>query len=344
MNRWFEKIVRRIPNAVYRLFIQRRVVPYFYHLISDRPSPHHSPKFPHKTPEMFEHDLQYLRQNCTTVSYPQLVDLLAGRARPGKNPVFISFDDGFKECFTIVRPLLLKYELPCTFFITTDVIDNRALLFRHKQALCLDKVTKIGEHERQTFFQDLERCLGRKFTAVDEGFASWLNGLKARDIAAIDCLCALLEIDEQTYLNEHTPYLTRDQLRALVADGFTIGAHSCSHALLCDLDLDEIRHEIKDSCHIIQSITGDERIPFAFPFYGAGIPLEWLDQIRSEDSSVGLFFDTNGLHRGSGLVLDRIWADAPEWDGSGRSTLPQLLHLTYEDMLLERLHLQRQYS
>ncbi len=97
----------------------------------------------------FEAALLYLKENYSFVSYAQLhAHIFEGAPLPPR-AVHLSFDDGYAECFAVVRPLLLKYEIPGTFFITTGLIDNKILFYRNKQSLCVERLT-VGTLERLT--------------------------------------------------------------------------------------------------------------------------------------------------------------------------------------------------
>ena len=106
--------------------------------------------------------------------------------------------------------------------------------------------------------------------------------------------------------------------------------------MLGQLKLDQVCQEIIGSCQVIAEITGNKPVPFAFPYQSLGIDRQLLKKIYQKNDFVGLFFDTNGILPYEDFIVDRIWADAPEWN-LGRSTLPDLLHLTYQNMLLEKM-------
>lgn len=69
-------------------------------------------------PEMFEAQLQYLtEQGYTTVTLQDLYDALSvGKPLPEK-PIVLTFDDGYKDAYTDVLPLLQKYGFVGEFFI-----------------------------------------------------------------------------------------------------------------------------------------------------------------------------------------------------------------------------------
>ena len=63
----------------------------------------------------FEKHLQFYKKYFQVVSLEQYYKEKGDKAR---FVVSISFDDGYANNFKYVLPLLEKYEIPCTFFVT----------------------------------------------------------------------------------------------------------------------------------------------------------------------------------------------------------------------------------
>ncbi|MCS7179166.1 MAG: polysaccharide deacetylase family protein [Anaerolineae bacterium] len=75
-------------------------------------------------PEMFEAQLQYLAQaGYQTITLTDLyLHLTEGRPLPEK-PVILTFDDGYRDAYTVVFPLLQKYGFVGTFFVLATPAD-----------------------------------------------------------------------------------------------------------------------------------------------------------------------------------------------------------------------------
>src|SRR5438876_647683 len=82
--------------------------------------------------------------------------------------------------------------------------------------------------------RNLGRRLGRPL-ADRETFRRWILDLGPTEVPLIDEVCAILRIDVSGYLSERRPYLATEQIRRLVADGFTLGAHANRHVPLGSL-------------------------------------------------------------------------------------------------------------
>jgi peptidoglycan/xylan/chitin deacetylase (PgdA/CDA1 family) len=90
----------------------RRVV-FCYHSV------HPNRPYPSTTPSLFEEHIGWLRAHCRVTSLDDLV------AEAGTGPtVAITFDDGYEDNHTYALPILERFGVAATFFVTTGFIDR----------------------------------------------------------------------------------------------------------------------------------------------------------------------------------------------------------------------------
>src|SRR5438093_6572380 len=260
-------ILGAIPLPVYRALIRRDVVVFLYHVVGPPDLAHVRHLYRYKSPEAFEADVIGLARRFRLVSYDEIA---TGEARSGRPVAHLTFDDGYAECHALARPILLKRGVPCTFFLTTELIDNRSMFHRNKASLCIETLFECPDREASALLCDLGRRLGRPLTDRD-AFRRWVLSLPAQEEARIDEVCGLLRLDVPAYLRNRQPYLSTDQIRRLAAEGFTIGAPRRRHVPLGILSDSAARDEIVGSCRTIQGLTGRDRVPFAFPHSADGV-------------------------------------------------------------------------
>ena len=68
--------------------------------------------------------LRYHEQGYRFVSIDQMCDMLDGKEK-GKPFVCLTFDDGYRDNYTVALPLLKRLEVPFIVYVTTGFIDNR---------------------------------------------------------------------------------------------------------------------------------------------------------------------------------------------------------------------------
>ena len=330
LTRLLDLISNLIPLHLYPILMKRDGIDFFYHAVSDEPMDHARHLYPVVPVVQFEDALDYLRERYPFVSYNLIhAHRIAGESLP-KNSVHISFDDGFAECFSVVRPVLLKRSITCTFFISTDWIDNQAMFYRNKISLCVDRLRGNPSliSEIDTWAPDAPTL---------DAVVQWLKEFRLSDIEKIDAVCDALGVDWETFLQESQPYLTIPQIQQMHAEGFTIGAHTKTHRKLKDLPDAEIEEEIVESCRRIREITGQEIVPFSFPHSAFGIDRALLADIRARHPIIGLLFDTKGVRKDENFIVNRVWAERPLTPERKLHSLPEVLHNAYQEAWVDEL-------
>ena len=75
-------------------------------------------------PRTFERQMAFLAAERRVVALSELVDAIAaGRTLPA-DAVCITFDDGYRDNFTVAAPILERYRLPATLFVATGFVER----------------------------------------------------------------------------------------------------------------------------------------------------------------------------------------------------------------------------
>jgi peptidoglycan/xylan/chitin deacetylase (PgdA/CDA1 family) len=320
------------PLVLWRKLLPRKDLGICYHLVSDGPV-RHVKHYRFLDTESFESDLDYLHGHFEFVTYEELARRRSSIHQKRSNALILTFDDGFAECATVVAPLLRRRGLRCVFFVVTDLIDNQVLFRESAASLCIEAILQMPFDQVESIMTGLGLAallrpgpgdsVSAPTATLPFGLAEvtgnrdrrflpllrWLLQLPAGEEPRVHGLLARLGIDSRGYLQKTQPYLTRQQLRQLHADGFTIGAHSCSHRRLQDLPRADAEHEIVESCRIVREITGQPNVPFAFPYFGGGLDRAWLAGVRSRYEFIGLLFDTGGVREDEPFVVQRVFGE-----------------------------------
>lgn len=236
-----------------------------YHSIQKKPLPF--PIWSHMEAEHFDAQMAYLAHRFRCVSLATLLDEMAnGHISP--YTVAITFDDGFRDNATTAFPILQRYRIPATIFLTADFIGNSELLWPEKisGAIAITKMPfldfdgtrhAIGTSEQKA---NIYRLLTHTF-----------KNIPPADIPQkIADILNRIEVSEHQLNNSqwHGQVGTMDwnEAKALKDSGLIeFGAHTKSHSCLKELSNDHAEQEISESKHIIERHLGPIQY-FAYPF------------------------------------------------------------------------------
>lgn len=79
------------------------------------------------SPESFERQMRLLSKKYKVLPLEKMVKLIAEGKRE-KKVVAITFDDGYENNYLYAYPILLKYEIPATIFVTVNYIGKQSYL------------------------------------------------------------------------------------------------------------------------------------------------------------------------------------------------------------------------
>ena len=268
----------------------------FYHVVREKPPVWWGGRYPFKTPSEFAREIdQWLAWGPAVA--PEA--LTAWRRGTGPRPCgfLLTFDDGYREMAEIIAPILRQKGVPAIFFITSTFVDNARPFFE-------DVLGLIGgaAARRPDAAEGVLRARGTTLPRLWEA-------RNPRHPAILD-LCAALEIDPLAWLQAEQPYLTSDQVRGLIADGFAVGAHSIDHPLFADLTRDEQARQTRESMDFMAQRFGLAERLFAFPYGEFGVDRRFCTDIVSE-GVVDMFFGTRGIVMDDRepAVLQRLWCE-----------------------------------
>jgi hypothetical protein len=200
------------------------------------------------------------------------------------------------------------------------------MFYRHKVSLCIEAANTAPGGQQEALLQYAE-------VSTLYAFKSWIKNLTLAEEATIDRICALCGVDPAAYLQRDRPYLTSDEIHQMIADGFTIGAHTLRHPMLSKLrNPSLIESEIVDSCRAIRKLTKADRVPFAFPYSADGIDRSFLRNILAKHDFIGPLFDAHGIAAEAPFIRARISGDVRRPAGS-------LIRQDYVEESQKRLHI-----
>ncbi len=306
----------KIPfEAVYPL-LRNKLTSVFYHVISDKPLHYIQNLYLYRNIKTFKADLEFFASKFNFISYDQLITHIKNGVSLPRYPIFLSFDDGHREMYDIVAPILRERGIPATFFIISSTVDNQSMITAHKKGLCLEKISRFTEKETIRLLNKFKSFYGSeiKDKATLIQIVRSLRNPKEHNFL-IECLIRLLEIDVEDILEKYSPYMTVSQLKSLLKQGFHLGAHSRQHIKFEYLSTEERESEICESVVFMQKNLLLSKAGFSFPNNTKDVSHEWMVSMQNQYPTVEVFFGTAGYEKNTNFLINRISLDESLQDG-----------------------------
>ena len=183
---------------------------------------------------LFEKTIKwFLDYGYTFLKVEELIDILRKKKSTVKK-VWLSFDDGWLDNYINVIPILKKYKVPATFFVSTQLIKDGYFWLRiaHENKklmnISTNKLKILPENERRKIVKKL-------FIRSDEKYF------------------------ERSFMTmEQIKELDNNQL-------FTIGNHTHHHVITTNCTEGELKKELENSCNILKELLERDVRIFSYP-------------------------------------------------------------------------------
>lgn len=239
-------------------------------------------------PRRFAEQMEYLTQQFAVVRLPELVE------KRGQHPdrcVVVSFDDGYADNLIQAKPILERYQVPATVFITSgnlgqnhefwwDELEHIFLqpsLLPPKLRLQIAGVECQWDLDRMTKYSQEELPLYNGWNVLSQGTPTVRHRVY-RELCLL--LRPLAESERKEVMEPLRAWsgvecnarkthrcLTPAEVASLASGSLVdVGAHTVSHTVLSRLSLREQQEEIYNSRDRLAGLMGRPVTTFAYPY------------------------------------------------------------------------------
>jgi peptidoglycan/xylan/chitin deacetylase (PgdA/CDA1 family) len=238
---------------------RRTKIVYAHHV--GRPAPHLAAFGPAFGPEELDARLTTLARHFQFAPLTTVLEQTPATA----SLVAVTFDDGFDLIASGAKEVLDAHGAKATTFVLTAMLDNRGLMWRNK--LSAIRALRPADTYVPAYNRVTARVGAPPIREASELLGAAMRWDMARKDELADALwdaCDMPPLAE--YLDEHRPYLTREQLATWVADGHSVGLHTATHPDCSRLDAEGVRAEILEPARRLRAELGVAQLHFSFPF------------------------------------------------------------------------------
>lgn len=223
----------------------------------------------HILADEFDHFLKSLIQEGSAIPINDLILYRNGKSLP-KKAFVITFDDGFENNLSIAAPILKKYNVPATFYITTGFVENNLMSWADRIDYAFEATANHSNIELKVPWSTNSYNLRSKTSRLE--FLQELRDIVKNDISINHHDLASSIQDQMGVEPTFSGYSELDLkldwngVKALYdCDLFTIGGHTHNHPIMSFLSNGELNYEIETCLRKLKDCTGINITHFAYP-------------------------------------------------------------------------------
>ena len=224
----------------------------------------------HLRVEMLDQCLGHLAGHYHIIALEKAVAALASGEPLPRNPVVLTFDDGYESNYTMGFPLLKKYNAPATIFLATDFVDRGQQLWTSRIEYAFGSTCE-KEFRGQMAGRDLALPLNspservKAVNAVKTILKTIPQEILDEEIIAVEKKLKV-SLKDAAEVPEIYRRLVWPQTKEMLASGLVgFGSHTHTHKILGRCQPETIRAELIVSRGIIERATGAPCRLFCYP-------------------------------------------------------------------------------
>lgn len=295
-----------------------------YHYVRDLKNSRY-PRINGLSAELFKEQLFYILKHYKVIRMEDLIAAVQFEKLLPDNALILTFDDGLRDHFEFVFPILSESGLQGSFFPPARIFQEPVVLAVHKihfilaavenkEQLIRDIFGKLDQYREEYSLasnEDYYRQLAQanRFNPKDVIFIKRIlqKGLpeKLRNIIIDDLFKKYVSPDEQSFSKEL--YLDLDQVKVMKERGMFIGSHGFDHYWLDTLSPAEQEKEIDLSLEFLKKIGCDlAKWVISYPYAAHNDSL--ISIIKEKGCILGLIEDARiaDLDKDNHFILPRL--------------------------------------
>ena len=257
------------------VFPQRNIAVLMYHRIID--SEYNFWKL-NVCPQTFEQHIRYISENYKVL---RLEEEWRDIVKADQKYAVITFDDGYVDNYRFALPILEKYHVPATIFVSTDLIDTDEMYWWDE----LEKIFIVDKYIGEFMFDGVSykitdsKCSKNVCIAIRNRIKNMVPLERKECMRELRLALGLKQLKTSVLRCMNT-----QELRIIATSPYvTIGGHTRSHLSMGIAHPEELlRSEIEESLSILGKKIRKKIDVFAYPFGGAEDRCDMADQILLE--------------------------------------------------------------
>ncbi len=223
--------------------------------------------------ELFDSFVELIAHDYHPLSYEQFEKHILARKPFPPRSCMITFDDGWRDNYTLAWPVLKKHGLPALIFLPTSYIGTPRRFWQDELYAAFRLLRERRRND--AFFFEAHILSDIVFDLLeDKDDRVWyytreaVDRLKGLDNEFADR--ALHAVLDYVYNNSQTrptgrSFLNAEEVTEMSRNGIYFGSHAVNHRILPGIPDDELTLEIETSRRQVAELTGHETTAFSYP-------------------------------------------------------------------------------
>ncbi len=257
------------------------------------------------TTNEFKYQIEYMLKHFKPITHQDLLNFFNNKKPLPKKSFYLTFDDGFKQHYTNVLPILKEYGLTGSFFVPTIPLSDNKIHFLEKQRVSQYCIVDTYEEFLELFYENSKKLLNKKKLSLIE--PNQTNIKNSKDFLK-ECsyytneerffrkirnfILSKSEIEniinkifentfDNTFINRY--YMNINNLKEMHSNDMIIGGHSHTHPYLETLTKNELIYELSISFDFLKNNINKTINSFSYPFgtYNQNV-LDYVEAINLE--------------------------------------------------------------
>jgi peptidoglycan/xylan/chitin deacetylase (PgdA/CDA1 family) len=221
----------------------------------------------HHNVKLFKREISFINKWFNIISMDELIDRLAKKKNFDKPSMAITFDDGYRDNYTLAYPILKQYNLPATIYLISGLIGTTQKVWLDEVDFALLTTTEEKLEFPSLFGDEIVDLLSiQDKQKVNIKIGEKLKRVENKNkLRLIEELCDRLKVSRNSFSNNDRVMMNWEEVKEMNENKIAFGAHTHSHPILTQLPLKEAKNEISISKQIVEKELNTQVNHFAFP-------------------------------------------------------------------------------
>jgi len=213
--------------------------------------------------EHFREQIEFFVRNYNVVSLEDLIVALRSN-RPIRDSLVITFDDGYRNMYSVAYPVLKEHGAPASVFLATGLVGTGRWAWVDKVEFLL---MNAPLREIRLSSLNIDLTLGDltqrreaiiRLKTMLKSCDEWKKGEAIQELEGK----SLVECGQPM---ENYEFLNWDEIKEMSGNQISFGAHTVNHPILSRCYFEDAKEEILDSKRTIEKKLGTKITTFCYP-------------------------------------------------------------------------------